>query len=269
MCAHYWTEKTQTGHNDDIAALSETRFLDEGSLTEEGESYTFFWRGLPLGSNRIHGVGFAIRNGLLNNLTNSPISVSERLMTLRIPLSKNRHATVLSCYAPTLDSDEIIKDAFYDGLYHAIRNIPRTDKIILMGDFNARVGCNCQIWSVVLGMHGVGNQNLNGVRLLTTCAEHHLVITNSLFQQPNNYKTSWMHPRSKSWHLVNVTFKMFCILEHTSAECCTDHRLIRSKMRIRFHLLSRKTKLTPRLNVTCLHDLKKRSELQISVHAAL
>ena len=28
----------------DIAALSETRLADEGSLTEVGEGYTFFWK---------------------------------------------------------------------------------------------------------------------------------------------------------------------------------------------------------------------------------
>ena len=44
-----------------IAALSETRFLDEGSLKEEGEGYTFFWKGYPPGGQHRHGVGLAIR----------------------------------------------------------------------------------------------------------------------------------------------------------------------------------------------------------------
>jgi len=34
-------------YNIDIAALSETRLADEGSLTEVGAGYTFFWKGLP------------------------------------------------------------------------------------------------------------------------------------------------------------------------------------------------------------------------------
>lgn len=32
-------------YNIDIAALSETRLIDEGSLTEEGMGYTFYWKG--------------------------------------------------------------------------------------------------------------------------------------------------------------------------------------------------------------------------------
>jgi len=42
-------------YNIDIAALCETRLADEGSLTEVGEGYTFFWRGLPADQRRLHG----------------------------------------------------------------------------------------------------------------------------------------------------------------------------------------------------------------------
>lgn len=33
--------------------------------------------------------------------------------------------------------------------------------------------------------------------LLTKCAEQNLIITNTLFKQKNEFKTSWMHPRFK------------------------------------------------------------------------
>ena len=85
----------------DIAALSETRLADEGSLTEVGERYTFFWKGLPEAFPRIHGVGFAIRSTLLPQ-PETPVAVSERLMILRIPLIKGRFMTLVSAYAPTL-----------------------------------------------------------------------------------------------------------------------------------------------------------------------
>lgn len=90
----------QQQYDIDIAALSETRFSEEGSIREESTGYTFFWKGLPEGVPRMHGVGFAIKNSLLKDLPESPIGVNERLMTLRIPLSKNRHATIFSVYAP-------------------------------------------------------------------------------------------------------------------------------------------------------------------------
>jgi len=60
-------------YNIDIAALSETRLTDEGSLNEMASGYTFFWKGLPADSWRIHGVGFAIRTKLLQTLPESPV----------------------------------------------------------------------------------------------------------------------------------------------------------------------------------------------------
>ena len=93
-------------YNIDIAALSETRLADEGSLNEMASGYTFFWKGLPTNSQRIHGVGFAIRTKLLQTLPESPVAISERLMTLRIP-SQNidmplSSARMLQQYHPTM-----------------------------------------------------------------------------------------------------------------------------------------------------------------------
>jgi len=97
-------------YNVDIAALSETHLADEGSLTEVGSGYTFFWKGLHPDDRRIHGVGFAIHTSLLSQITESPVGINERL----IPLIKGRYMTVVSAYAPTLVSDELTKDSFYN-----------------------------------------------------------------------------------------------------------------------------------------------------------
>ena len=45
----------------DFAALSETRLTDEGLLTEVGQGYTFYWKGVPEGRARDHGLGFALK----------------------------------------------------------------------------------------------------------------------------------------------------------------------------------------------------------------
>ena len=211
--------------------------LEEGSLTEEGMGYTFFWKGYPSGGQHLHGVGLAIKNTLLPRLTETPVGISERLMTLRIPLVKNRFATLLSAYAPTLPSESEVKDSFYQSLDEALRRIPKNDKIFLLGDFNARVGQNSRIWSGVIGMHGVGQVNSNGMRLLTLCSEHNLTITNTIFQQKAKYKTSWMHPRSKHWHLIDYIIvrrsdikDVYITRAMRGAECWTDHRLIMAKV---------------------------------------
>ena len=184
-------------YNVQIAALSETRFADEGQLTEQTSGYTFFWIGRGQDERREAGVGFAIKSNLVSKLANPPKGINDRLMTARLPLPKKKHATLISAYAPTMTNPEEVKDKFYEDLKATISAVPRTDKLILLGDFNARVGSDHTSWEGVLGKHGIGKCNSNGLRLLETCTAYDLLITNTVFRLPNRNKTSWMHPRSK------------------------------------------------------------------------
>ena len=132
----------------------------------------------------------------MKSLHSSPTGISERLMKARVPLSNSRFATIFSCYAPTLDASTEDSDMFYARLDHEIRQTPQSDKVIILGDFNARVGNNYMAWQGVLGRHGIGNMNMNGHRLLTLCAQNDLFITNTGFQLKDAHKGTWTHPRS-------------------------------------------------------------------------
>ena len=186
-------------------------------------------------------------------------------MTLRLPLAKNRSATFVSVYSPTLDSSDDVKDRFYDTLYSTLRRISQNDKIILLGDFNARVGRNNEIWHGVIGHHGVGNVNSSGLRLLSVCSELGLAITNTFFQLRDMHKTSWLHPRSKHWHLIDYVIVMRRDLNEVQitramrgAECSTDHLLIRSTLRLLFdHLLADRSQ---GINSMCMRPTTKTSE---------
>ena len=115
-----------------IAALRETRLADEGSLREEGGGYIILWKGKPQTGDRIHGVGFAIRTALLKSIPALPVGISERLMKLRIPLSKTRYLTVISAYALTLTSPDEAKEQFYEHLDQVIRSTPQSDKLVVL-----------------------------------------------------------------------------------------------------------------------------------------
>ena len=92
----------------DIARLSETRIADEGSLREEG--------GKLQAEDRIHGVGFAISTALLRSMPMLPVGINERLMKLRIPLSRIRYLTIISAYAATLTSPDNARNNFMNSL---------------------------------------------------------------------------------------------------------------------------------------------------------
>ena len=99
-----------TKYNIDITALCETRLSESGSLDDL--EYSFFWSGKPEGERREAGVGFAIKNNIVTKLTEMP--VSERIKMMRLPLSKDNFATLISVYAPTMTNPDENKVAFYN-----------------------------------------------------------------------------------------------------------------------------------------------------------
>ena len=188
-------------YNIDIAALCETRFSESGSLDDL--EYSFFWSGKPEGERREAGVGFAIKKDIITKLTEMPRPVSDRIMTMRLPLSKDKFATIISVYAPTMTNPDENKEVFYNQLASVLSGIPSTDKLLLIGDFNARIGRENDKWPLVMGKHGIGKCNSNGELLLALCSEFELIVTNTMFKQKDKRKTTWMHPRSKHWHMID------------------------------------------------------------------
>ncbi|VDM05793.1 unnamed protein product [Schistocephalus solidus] len=96
----------------DIAALSETRFSEQGQLEEVGAGYTFFRSGRPKAERRDAGVTFAIRNDIVGRLPCLPQGINDRLMSLRLPLWGDKLATIISAYAHPMTSFDAAKDNF-------------------------------------------------------------------------------------------------------------------------------------------------------------
>ena len=66
----------------------------------------------------------------MSKLTDFPIAYSDQLMSLRLPLTKDRSVTFVSVYAATLTSDDGAKNLFYDQLHDLLVKIPADDKLI-------------------------------------------------------------------------------------------------------------------------------------------
>ena len=144
--------------NVDIATLQETQVANEGTLKER--DYTFFWQGKSSNEPREHRVGFAVKNSLLS-MVEPGSSSSEQLLNLCLNTTKGP-VTLVSVYAPMLSATPDAKDEFYENLASTIRNIPSTEQLVLLGDFNARVGADNDSWPSCLGLFGVGKMNENG-----------------------------------------------------------------------------------------------------------
>ena len=77
---------------------------------------------------------------------------------------------LINAYAPTLTNPEDVKDKFYMKIL-----------LILLGDFNGRVGRDSIAWKGIIGGSGLWNCNSNGLRLLELCSFHNLLITTQSF----------------------------------------------------------------------------------------
>lgn len=259
--------KTATINNEllrlqvDIAALQETRLPDTGSLKEN--DYTFFWQGKQESETREYGVGFAVKNTLLDTVVLGNIS-TERLLSMRLNTA-NGPVNLLCVYAPTLMALPDTKDDFYSQLDSAIRQFHEQEPLIILGDFNARVGADHDAWPSCLGHFGVGKTNDNGQRLLETCSYHDLCITNTFFSTKPHHRVSWRHPRSKHWHQLDLIITRRSQLKNTlitrtyhSADCDTDHSLICSKVRLQAKKFHRSTQpAMPRVNTLTTNNLEK------------
>ena len=229
------SRKTAVIHNEllrlnvDIATLQENRLADSGALKEK--DYTFCWHGKGSGEHREYGVGLAVRNSLLTMIEPGS-NGSQRLITLRLNTTAGP-VTLVSVYAPTISATSDTKDEFYENLAAIISSVPNNEQLVLLGDFNARVGADHDTWPSCLGHFGVGKMNENGQRLLELCTYHDLCIANSYFRTKPQHKVSWRHLRSKHWHQLDMILFRRAALKnvlHTrsypSADCNIDHSLV-------------------------------------------
>ena len=110
------------------------------------------------------------------------ISIDDRIITVRLKGQPN-NITFVKVYAPTtLATGEII-DALYAKLKEALDKISKSDVVIMMGDFNAKVCQSDSPESSAIGPHGLGERNERGDRLVDFTTANEMVIANTLFKQ--------------------------------------------------------------------------------------
>ncbi|CAK1603720.1 unnamed protein product [Parnassius mnemosyne] len=119
--------------------------------------------------------------------------------------------------------------------------------------------------------------NSSGQLLLSLCAQLDLAITNTMFRLPAKYKATWMHPRSKHWHLIDyaiVRQKDISQVQVTrvmrGAHCWTDHRLVIIKLNLRLPPPCRVGRSKQiRLNLERLQDTNTKAKYAETLNTAL
>ncbi|CAG4930860.1 unnamed protein product [Colias eurytheme] len=215
----------------DIIGLSEIRRT--GYNIEETEDHIFCHFGETKGK---YGVGFLIKKHLKNNIE-CFTAKNERICTLHLNYN-NTALSIIQVYAPTSEAtDQEIKE-FYEQLQETL--IPCSKNVIILGDFNARVGQKIKGEDRILGNSCFGKRDKRGTTLIQFCWENNLFIINSLFEKKNKNLWTWLSPckrRSQIDYVLSNIKSKFTNFEIINLSFPSDHRLLRSTL-----LLTKKKK---------------------------
>ena len=113
--------------------------------------------------------------------------ISSRIIYARFQ-GQGFNRRVIQVYAPTADSSENDIQDFYDNLQKKVDEIDRRDILMIMGDWNAKIGADRETWPSTIGQYGFGVANERGQRLLEFCCTNQLCITNTYFKRKDSRK---------------------------------------------------------------------------------
>ncbi|XP_024877185.1 uncharacterized protein LOC112458024 [Temnothorax curvispinosus] len=116
-------------------------------------------------------------------------------------------------------------------------NEPHASGVVLMDDFNAKVGQNNNGLEHVMGAHALGQMNNNGELLTEFCSTQNLIIGGSIFPHKDIHKATI----SKMWRgsLLDVRARR-------GADVASDHHLVTGAMRIEVAKYKAKTNIHKR-----------------------
>ncbi|XP_068211710.1 craniofacial development protein 2-like [Palaemon carinicauda] len=164
--------------------------------------------------------------------------VNERLMKIR--LNCKWFKTIVICvYAPTEEGTEEEKDDFYDSLQQTINGTSKQDIIMLMGDFNAKIGSETEAF-----VPRNGNESLhvtskdNGLKLISLAPANNFVIGGIIFPHKEIHKQTWRSPDRRTNNQIDhilISRKHWGTLGEVrsfrGADCNTHHYLVCAKVR--------------------------------------
>lgn len=247
--------------NYDVIGLSEVRRTGYAIIDESDQIFCFYGE-----TKGLHGVGFLIRKYLKENIE-SFIGVTERICVLNLKFD-NTLLSIVQAYAPTSDaSDQVIEN-----FYHKLQEIKEkyTKNLIIMGDFNARIGQRLPSEKHIMGPYCYGKRDKRGERLLQFAIENNLTIVNSIFKKKTKNLWTWLSPKKNKsqidYILTNIrkNFSNIDIIKQFTF--CSDHRMIRSTIHLAKSKKRRSTFNNMRIKIdTSQNQLKYLEALKYSL----
>ncbi|CAM4881326.1 unnamed protein product [Rotaria socialis] len=250
--------------NIDILGISELKWTGMGHFISD--DYHIFYCGQE--NHRRNGVAIIVNKRLSNSVLGYNPK-NDRIISIRL-LGKPINVTVIQVYAPTTVADDEEIEDFYVSLQQLVDATPKKDTIVIMGDWNAKVGS--KLITGITGNFGLGDRNEAGDRLLEFCQNNSLFITNTCFQQPKRQLYTWTPPNGQyknqiDYILCSQRWRSSIQLAKTrpGADYGSDHELLIVKFQMKLKTTS-KTARPERYNLSnipCKYAVERTSHAKI------
>nr|VZH98836.1 unnamed protein product [Spirometra erinaceieuropaei] len=97
-------------------------------------------------------------------------------MALSLPFWGVKFAVAVTAHASQITDYDKVKDKFYENPHTLRLNVPKANKLFVLGEFNSRQGTEHTAWEESAGPDGVSDCNDNKTVFLLTCTEHRLLF---------------------------------------------------------------------------------------------
>ena len=120
--------------------------------------------------------------------------ISSRLIVIHLRASPF-NITIIQVYAPTSDYDDNPVEDVYDHPQEILDQSPKKDILIVLGDWNAKVGEDAfKNWKGTCGRYCNPETNERGLKLLESACDNDPVLANTLGKHKVSRRWTWHSP---------------------------------------------------------------------------
>ena len=212
----------------DVVALQEMRWKGSGISRGRSNNADIYYSC----QNQKHefGCGFAV-GSRLRKLVIGWNPASEKLCSIRIR-GKFYNYSLICAHAPTDETEEGVKDDFYDHLDRLYSLCPSYDTKVLLGDFNAKLGRESVI-SASVGKHSLHET-------ADWAFSRGVVISSTFFPHLKIHKATWSSPDQRTKNQIDHiavdarhASNVLDVRTYRGANIDSDHFLVMAKIRSR------------------------------------
>ncbi|KAF7239815.1 Craniofacial development protein 2 [Varanus komodoensis] len=234
-------KQEMTRLNIDILGISELKWTGMGEFNSD-DHQVYYCGQESLGRN---GEAFIVNKRVGKAVLGYNLQ-NDRMISVRIQ-GKPFNITIVQVSAPTTGAEEAGVGWFYEGLQHLLELAPKNDVLIIMGDWNAKVGS--QKITRITGKFALGVQNEAGHRLVEFCQENMMVIANIIFQQPKRRLYTWTSPDGQHRNQIDYVLcsqrwrsSIQSVKTRPGADCGSDHELLVATFRLKLKKVGKSTR---------------------------